>query len=79
MLLTDHETGTDYYEVPQISRNADIETIHRVYRMMAARFHPDNPRTGIGAFLRLKHAYRYCRTLERRERYDDRHQLKQRR
>ena len=36
----------DYYEVLQISRNADPETIHRVYRIMVARFHPDNPRTG---------------------------------
>src|SRR5260370_28536218 len=36
---------TDYYEVLQVSRNADIETIHRVYRIMASQFHPDNPRT----------------------------------
>jgi len=36
----------DYYEFLQISHNADIETIHRVYRYLAARFHPDNPKTG---------------------------------
>ena len=35
------ESDRDYYEVLQISRKADIETIHRVYRMMATRFHPD--------------------------------------
>ena len=50
--------ATDYYEVLQISRKADLETIHRVYRLMAARFHPDNPRTGdTEIFLRLNQAY----------------------
>ena len=32
----------DYYEFLQISPHADTETIHRVYRYLAARFHPDN-------------------------------------
>lgn len=69
---------TDYYEVLQISRNADIETIHRVYRMMAARFHPDNPRTGdTELFLRLKHAYEVLSDTGRRARYDACHQLEQ--
>ena len=36
----------DYYEVLQISPKADNETIHRVFRMQAARFHPDNKQTG---------------------------------
>jgi hypothetical protein len=36
----------DYYEFLQISRNADQDTIHRVYRFLAARFHPDNPHSG---------------------------------
>jgi curved DNA-binding protein CbpA len=35
----------DYYEFLQISPNADLETVHRVYRYLAARFHPDNPTT----------------------------------
>ena len=35
--------AVDYYEVLQVSQNAEPETIHRVYRIMAARFHPDNP------------------------------------
>jgi len=38
--------------------NADPETIHRVYRIMAARFHPDNPTTGsLERFLLLREAY----------------------
>ena len=49
---------TDYYEVLQISPNAEPETIHRVFRMLAMRFHPDNPETGDSQrFLELNRAY----------------------
>lgn len=49
---------TNYYDVLQISPKADMETIHRVFRIMALRFHPDNPETGnVEEFLRLKQAY----------------------
>jgi curved DNA-binding protein CbpA len=61
----------DHYEVLQISPNADIETIHRVYRIMAARFHPDNPRTGnTDTFLLLKNAYEVLVDPEQRAKYD---------
>jgi len=36
----------DYYEILQISPNADTDTIHRVFQLLAARLHPDNPQTG---------------------------------
>lgn len=36
----------DFYELMQISPNAELETIMRVYRMLATRYHPDNPETG---------------------------------
>lgn len=62
---------SDYYEVMQISRNADIETVHRVYRMMATRFHPDNPRTGdTETFLLLQRAYQVLADPEQRAKYD---------
>ena len=62
---------SDYYEVLQISPNADSETIHRVYRMMATRFHPDNPRTGnTETFLLLKRAYNVLSDPQRRAQYD---------
>ena len=32
----------DYYEDLQVSPNADQETIERVYRLLAKRYHPDN-------------------------------------
>ena len=31
---------SDYYELLQISQNAEPETIHRVYRLLAQRYHP---------------------------------------
>jgi curved DNA-binding protein CbpA len=48
----------DYYEMMQISPHAEIATIQRVYRMLAARYHPDNPETGdTDKFMRLQKAY----------------------
>jgi len=32
----------DYYEDLQISPIADLETIERVFRLLAKRYHPDN-------------------------------------
>jgi DnaJ-class molecular chaperone len=37
---------TDYYETLEISPNATSETIQRIFRHLAARYHPDNQRTG---------------------------------
>lgn len=62
---------TDFYEILQISRNADSETIHRVYRIMASRFHPDNPRTGDPErFQLLRTAYQVLSDPSRRAEYD---------
>jgi curved DNA-binding protein CbpA len=61
----------DYYEILQISRKADAQTIHRVFHIMAARFHPDNPETGdLEQFLRMKHAYNVLSDPDRRREYD---------
>ena len=63
--------AVDYYEVLQIGPTADIETIRRVYRLMAARFHPDNPETGdVERFLKLKTAYEVLSDPRRRAAYD---------
>jgi hypothetical protein len=40
------EEDLDYYEVLQVSRQADIETIRRVFHGLAQRYHPDNKDTG---------------------------------
>ncbi len=61
----------DYYEFLQISPNADAETIHRVYRFLAARLHPDNPTTGDPEMFRLlKSAFDVLSDPARRSEYD---------
>jgi curved DNA-binding protein CbpA len=70
--------GADYYEVLQISPNADPETVHRVYRIMASRFHPDNPVTGsLDRFLQLREAYQTLSEPALRAAYDASHQSRQ--
>lgn len=61
----------DYYEFLQISPRADQETIHRVYRFLGARFHPDNPESGDAEkFAMLKTAYEVLSDPVRRAEYD---------
>ncbi|HEY1220543.1 MAG: J domain-containing protein [Bryobacteraceae bacterium] len=63
----------DYYDVLQIGAQAEAETIYRVYRIMAARFHPDNPKTGdVEKFLLLNSAYEVLSDPGRRTEYDAR-------
>jgi hypothetical protein len=48
----------DLYEVLQVNPKADFDTIHRVYRLLALRYHPDNAETGDGEYFRkLTYAY----------------------
>jgi curved DNA-binding protein CbpA len=61
----------DYYEVLQISPNADPDTVHRVYRLLAQRFHPDNQSTGDSEkFRMLTEAYQVLGDPEQRAQYD---------
>lgn len=61
----------DYYEILQISPNAEPETVHRVYRLLAQRLHPDNQDTGDEDRFRLLHqAYLTLSDPEKRARYD---------
>jgi curved DNA-binding protein CbpA len=61
----------DYYEFLQISPNAEAATIHRVYRFLAGRLHPDNPETGDAEkFFLVKEAYDVLSDPERRAEYD---------
>jgi curved DNA-binding protein CbpA len=65
------DTTVDLYEVLQISANAEPDTIHRVYRLLAQRFHPDNRETGDESRFRAVHdAYNILSDPERRARYD---------
>jgi curved DNA-binding protein CbpA len=61
----------DYYEVLQLSPNADTETIDRVYRVLARRYHPDNQETGDGErFARVVAAHGVLSDPTRRTAYD---------
>src|ERR1700691_3278176 len=67
-------TFVDLYEALQISPNADPETIHRVYRILAQRFHPDNQETGSNEiFQNLTYAYHTLADPEKRAAYDAQH------
>jgi curved DNA-binding protein CbpA len=69
------EKTEDYYEVLQVSPNADAETIDRIYRLLAQRYHPDNQQTGDETrFRTLLEAYTVLRNPEKRAKYDVLHQ-----
>ena len=67
----EQNTFMDYYEDLQVSANADQETIERVYRLLAKRYHPDNQLTGdIEKFDFITKAYRVLADPEKRAAYD---------
>src|SRR5580698_9442327 len=64
--------AADYYEILRVGPQADEETIERVYRTLADRFHPDNPSTGDpNTFLRLREAYETLSNRTERAKYND--------
>jgi curved DNA-binding protein len=69
----------DHYETMQISPNADLDTIHRVYRILAQRFHPDNQETGDSELFRtLTEAYQVLGEPEKRAAFDIEHRTTRR-
>ncbi len=61
----------DFYDILQVSPRADFDLIHRVYRMLALRYHPDHKKTGDEAkFHRLLAAYETLSDPGRRAAYD---------
>ena len=69
------EPPVDYYETLQINANAEPETVHRVYRLLAQRFHPDNTESGnANRFRLITEAVRVLGTPEKRAQNDVAHQ-----
>ena len=67
-------TTTDYYELLQISPNADPDTVTRVFRLLARRYHPDHPDTGNeDKFREILSAYAVLNDPEKRAQYDVNH------
>jgi curved DNA-binding protein CbpA len=65
----------DYYEDLQVSPNADTETIERIYRLFAKRYHPDNSTSGDAEkFNIITEAYRLLSDPEKRAAYDAKHE-----
>jgi curved DNA-binding protein CbpA len=66
----------DYYELLEVSPNASSETIERMFRYFAQRYHPDNPQTGDRSrFDVVVEAHNTLRDPVRRARYDIAHQI----
>jgi curved DNA-binding protein len=69
------EPQADLYEILQISPRADRETIERVFRHLAKRYHPDNAESGSAEqFAQLLEAFRVLSDPEQRARYDARYE-----
>lgn len=61
----------DHYENLQLSPNATPETIERVYRLLAKRYHPDNQTTGdVERFSKVLEAFQVLVDPEARAAYD---------
>ena len=61
----------DLYEALEISPSARPDTVHRVYRILAARYHPDNSDTGDEEmFKKVLRAYRVLSDPVKRAEYD---------
>ena len=61
----------DFYEVLEISPNANSDTIDRVFRFLAQRYHPDHQETGDKKkFTQIVKAHEVLRDPEARAQYD---------
>jgi len=64
----------DYYELLEISPNANLGTIERMFRYFAQRYHPDNQDTGDrDHFDLIAEAYGTLRDAVKRAQYDSQH------
>jgi len=65
------QTFVDYYEMLRVSPGAEIESIQRVHRALAARYHPDNKETGnLERFLKVNEAFKVLSDPEKRKEFD---------
>jgi curved DNA-binding protein CbpA len=72
------EESANYYEMRELSQAAEAETIQRVYRLLAARYHPDNPQTDdVQKFPLLRKAYETLSDPVKRAAYDTEYALRE--
>lgn len=66
-------TEKDYYELLEVSRDADSETIKKSYRRLAMKYHPDrNPgdKEAETKFKEINEAYDVLKDSQKRAAYD---------
>jgi curved DNA-binding protein CbpA len=69
-----NEQSRDLYEILEISPNASQETVERMFRHLAQRYHPDREGTGdADRFDQIVKAYGTLKEPESRAAYDSRH------
>jgi curved DNA-binding protein CbpA len=64
----------DYYELMQVSPNADVDIIQRIFRHLAKKCHPDHQQGDPERFRVLVEAHDTLTNPERRAAYDVKHQ-----
>jgi curved DNA-binding protein len=75
--MTEETVFVDYYEMLRVSPSAEIESIQRVHRALAARYHPDNLETGdLERFLLVNEAFKVLSDPERRNEFDSNYKSK---
>lgn len=77
-VVSEDPAELDCYEIMQLHPKADADTIHRVHRILAERYHPDAPDTGNPEmFMRIAVAARILCDPEKRAKYDARYHAAQ--
>lgn len=70
-MAANDKTFTDYYEMLRVSPGAEMESIQRVHRALAARYHPDNKETGnLERFLKVNEAFKVLSDPDKRKDFD---------
>jgi curved DNA-binding protein CbpA len=75
--MTEETVFVDYYEMLRVSPGAEIESIQRVHRALAARYHPDNLETSdLERFLLVNEAFKVLSDPEKRKEFDAKYKTK---
>jgi curved DNA-binding protein len=75
--MAEDNAFVDFYELLRVSPGAEIESIQRVHRALAARYHPDNKETGdLERFLRVNDAYKILSDPEKRKEFDAQYKVR---
>ena len=73
--MPENDSFVDYYELLRVSPGAEVESIQRVHRALAARYHPDNTETGdLERFLRVNEAYQILSDPVKRREFDQQYE-----